>query len=79
MMRACPHHELEKWLIIHTLYKGLLYNMRMIIDIVAERALMNKAFIDAYALIDIMAQNHYQWEANALPLRKYNPRAVSMR
>lgn len=74
MMRACPHHGLEKWLIIHTLYKGLFYNMRMIIDIVAGRALMNKVFIDAYALIDIMAQNHYQWGSERAPVEKIQPK-----
>jgi len=31
-MRACPHHGLEQWLIIHTFYNGVLYNTRMTID-----------------------------------------------
>lgn len=33
MMRPCLHHGLEKWLISHTLYNGLLYNMRMTLDV----------------------------------------------
>jgi len=60
LMRACSHHSLEKWLIIHTFYNGLLYNTRMTIDVVAGGALMNKPFHDAYSLIEDMTQNHYQ-------------------
>lgn len=33
MMWLCPHHDVEKWLITHTLYNGLLYNTRMTIDV----------------------------------------------
>jgi len=25
MLRLCPHHGLEKWLIVHTFYNGLSY------------------------------------------------------
>ncbi|XP_058764753.1 uncharacterized protein LOC131638223 [Vicia villosa] len=61
ILRLCPHHGLEEWLIIHTFYIGLLYNMRLTIDAAAGGALMDKAYADAYALIESMAQNHYQW------------------
>ena len=61
MMRLCPHHDLEKWLIIHTFYNGLLYNTRVIIDVAASGALMDKPFNEAHHLIENVAQNHYQW------------------
>ena len=61
MLRLCPHHGLEKWLIVHTFYNGLLYTTKMIVDAVAGGALMNKNYTAAYALIEDMAQNHYQW------------------
>ena len=61
MLRLCPHHVLEKWLIIHTFYNGLLYTTRIYVDATAGGALMNKTYIEAYALIENMAQNHYQW------------------
>jgi len=60
-LRLCPHHGLEKWLIVHTFYNGLSYTTKMTVDAAADRALMNKNYIDAYALIEDMAQNHYQW------------------
>ena len=61
MLRLCPHHGLEKWLIVHTFYNGLLYATKMSVDAAAGGALMNKNFTETYALIEDMAQNHYQW------------------
>src|ERR1051325_7098209 len=45
MLRLCPHHGLEEWLIIHTFYNGLLYNTRLTIDAAAGGALMNKPYV----------------------------------
>ena len=61
MLRLFPHHGLEKWLIIHTFYNGLLYTTKMIVDAAAGGALMNKTYTATYAFIENMAQNHYQW------------------
>jgi len=70
LMRACPHHGLEQWLIIHTFYNGVLYNTRMTIDVAAGGALMDKPFKEAYELIENMAQNYYQWGRERTPLEK---------
>jgi len=61
MLRLFPHHGLEKWLIVHTFYNGLSYTTKMIVDVTAGGALMNKNYTTTYALIEDMAQNHYQW------------------
>jgi len=61
MLRLCPHHGLEKLLIVHTLYNGLLYTKKMTVDAAAGGALINKNYTTTYALIEDMAQNHYQW------------------
>jgi hypothetical protein len=58
LLRACPHHGLENWLIIQTFYNGLHYNTKMTIDAAAGGALMNKPYPKASALIEDMAQNH---------------------
>jgi len=60
IVRLCPHHGIEKWLIIHTFYNGLLYIIRIYVDAAAGGVLMNKTYTAAYALIENMAQNHYQ-------------------
>ena len=70
LLRACPHHGLEKWLIIHTFYNGLHYNTKMSIDAAAGGALMNKPYPEACALIEDMAQNHYQWGAERATVEK---------
>jgi len=59
LMRVCPHHGLEKWLIIHTFYNGSIYNTRMTIDGASGRVLINKPFNDLYGLIENMTQKHY--------------------
>jgi len=61
MLRICPHHGLEKWLIAHTFYNGLSYTTKVIVDPAAGGALMNENYTTTYALIKDMAQNHYQW------------------
>jgi len=61
MLRFCPHHGLEKWLIIHTFYNDLFYTIKVNVDAAAGGAMMNKTYTGAYALIEDMAQNHYQW------------------
>ena len=55
MLRLCPHHGLEKWLIVHTFYNGLSYTTKMTVDAAAGGALMNKNCTKAYTLIEDMA------------------------
>ena len=61
LIRSCPHHGLEKWLIVQTFYNGLNYNTRLTIDAAAGGALMNRGVDEAYTLIEEMALNHNQW------------------
>lgn len=44
----------------------------MTIDVAADRALMNKPLNDVNALIENMAQNHYQWGVNTLLYKIHN-------
>jgi hypothetical protein len=66
IIRLCPHHGLEDWLVIHTFYNALLYNTKIFIDAAAGGTLMNKNFREAYVLIEDMAQNHYQWSGDEI-------------
>jgi hypothetical protein len=58
MLRLCPHHGLEKWLIVHTFYNDLSYTTKMTIDAAAGGVLLNKTIMEAYTLIEDMPQNH---------------------
>lgn len=70
MIRLCPYHGLEKWLIIHTFDNGMLYNTRMAINAAVGSALMDKLFNEAYHLIRNMAHNHYQWGTECAKVEK---------
>ncbi|XP_058761643.1 uncharacterized protein LOC131635058 [Vicia villosa] len=70
MLRLCPHHGLEPWLIIHTFYGGLLYNTKLSLDAAAGGALMDKPYNESYQLIENMAQNHYQWGGERASVEK---------
>jgi len=61
MLRLCPHHGLEKWLTIHTLYNGLTCMTNITVDAAAGGALMNKDFTIAYAFLEDMSLNEYHW------------------
>jgi len=61
MLKLFPYHGIEKWLIVHTFYNGLSYTTKMTVDAAVGGALMNKNYTEAHALIEDMAQNHYQW------------------
>jgi hypothetical protein len=46
---------------MHTFYNGLSYSTKIFVDAAAGGALMNKDFTTAYALIEDMALNLFQW------------------
>lgn len=57
----CPFHGLEKWIIIHTFYNGLLYSTRMTLDVASSGALMNSSQDVTYNFIEEMDINHHSW------------------
>ncbi|XP_074570572.1 uncharacterized protein LOC141827240 [Curcuma longa] len=61
MLRQCPHHGLEKWLVIHTFYNRINYQTKVYLDSAAGGALMNKILEEAKDLIESVALNHHQW------------------
>lgn len=75
MMRLCPHHGLEEWLIIHTFYNGLLYITKMNLSVAVGGALMDKPYDEAYELIENMAQNHFQWGGERAAAKKSTPKS----
>ncbi|XP_042401007.1 uncharacterized protein LOC121991043 [Zingiber officinale] len=61
MLRQCPHHGLEKWLVLHTFYNGINYHTKLSLDSAARGVLMNKSLDEAEDIIENVAQNHHQW------------------
>jgi len=61
LLRLCPHHSLQCWMIIQTFYNGVTQFVRSTIDAVPGGTLMNKTEDEAYTLIEEMTLNNFQW------------------
>jgi len=63
LLRLCPHHGLQKWMVVQTFYNGVTRLVRSMIDAAAGGALMSKTEEEAYNLIQEMRLNNYQWSS----------------
>ncbi|KAI4299964.1 hypothetical protein L6164_033385 [Bauhinia variegata] len=70
LLHLCPHHGLERWLVLHTFYNGLNYNTKLTVDVATGHALMNKRLDKAYELIEDVALNHCQWSNERGPSKE---------
>ncbi|XP_062106297.1 uncharacterized protein LOC133817724 [Humulus lupulus] len=61
LLRKCPHHGIEQWMLVHNFYNELCDTTRTIIDVAAGGAFMNKSANEAYELQEDMATNNHQW------------------
>jgi len=61
LLRLCPHHGLQKWMVVQTFYNRVTQPVRSMIDAAAGGTLMSKTEEEAYNLIEEMALNNYQW------------------
>ena len=69
-LRKVPNHGLPEWLEIEFFYKGLIQSTRNMIDTAAGGSLMEKMRDDAYALLDELASNSYQWGSDRTTTKK---------
>jgi len=61
LLYLCPHHGLQRWMIIQAFYKSVTQSVRSTIDAVAGGTLMSKTEDEAYNLIEETALNNFQW------------------
>ena len=61
LIRMCPNHGQEQWLILQTFYKGLTSQTRAFVDSAAGGGIMNKTLDEATALIESMASHNFSW------------------
>jgi len=61
VLRLCPCHGLQRWMIVQAFYNGVAQLVRSTIDVVAASTFMNTMEDEAYNLIEEMALNNYQW------------------
>ncbi|KAL5568444.1 hypothetical protein UlMin_025019 [Ulmus minor] len=67
LLRRCPRHGIPFWIQMETFYKGLNAQTRTIVDAASNGALMSKTYNEAYALLERMASNNYQWPTERVP------------
>ncbi|XP_062078458.1 uncharacterized protein LOC133782950 [Humulus lupulus] len=70
LLRKCPHHGIEKWMLVHIFYNGLCGITRTIIDAAFGGAFMSKSANEAYDLLEEMAMNNYQWPSERETTKK---------
>ncbi|KAL5541145.1 hypothetical protein UlMin_044362 [Ulmus minor] len=70
LLRRCPHHGIPFWIQMETFYNGLNAQTRTIVDVASNGALMSKTYNEAYALLERMASNNYQWPTKRVPARR---------
>lgn len=60
LLRLCPHHSLQHWMIIQAFYNGMAHCVWSTIDAAARGTLVNKTDDEAYNLIQEMTLNNFQ-------------------
>ncbi|XP_022883666.1 uncharacterized protein LOC111400483 [Olea europaea var. sylvestris] len=70
LLRRCPQHGFQKWVQIEIFYNGLNGQTRIMVDAAAGGILMAKIAEAAYALLDDIATNSYQWPSERSGVKK---------
>jgi len=60
LLGLCPHHGLQKWMVVQTFYNGVTQLVRSMIDAATGGTLMCNMEAEAFNLIEEMALNNYQ-------------------
>ncbi|KAH9770018.1 hypothetical protein KPL71_012225 [Citrus sinensis] len=61
LLRRCPHHGIPCCIQLKTFYNGLNPSTRLMVDASANGALLSKSYIEAYEILEGIANNNYQW------------------
>jgi len=60
----CPHHGLQRWMIVQAFYNVVTQSMRSTIDVATRGTLMGKIEDEAYNLTQEMALDNFQRSIN---------------
>ncbi|KAH9800698.1 hypothetical protein KPL71_000768 [Citrus sinensis] len=67
LLRRCPHHGIPCCIQLETFYNGLNPSTRLMVDASANGALLSKSYIEAYEILERIANNNYQWPSVRQP------------
>ena len=61
LLRRCPHYGNPCRIQLETFYNGLNPSTRLMVDALANRALLSKSYNETYEILVKIANNNYQW------------------
>ena len=59
LLRRCPHHGIPCCIQLETFYNGLNPSTRLMMDALANGALLSKSYTEAYEILERIANNNY--------------------
>ena len=59
LLKRCPHHGIPCCIQLETFYNGLNPSTGLLVDILANGALLSKSYNEAYEILAIIANNNY--------------------
>ncbi|XP_063941512.1 uncharacterized protein LOC135149663 [Daucus carota subsp. sativus] len=61
LLRKCPHHGYEEWMVLSTFYGALNSDIRLSLDVAAGGNFKKAPVTQAKALLEELASNNYAW------------------
>ncbi|XP_061366894.1 uncharacterized protein LOC133310023 [Gastrolobium bilobum] len=61
LLRKCPNHGIPEWIQMETFYNGLNGPTKGMVDASSGGAILEKTYTEAYAILERMEVNNYQW------------------
>ncbi|KAH9770116.1 hypothetical protein KPL71_012262 [Citrus sinensis] len=74
LLRKCPHHGIPCCIQLETFYNGLNLSTRLMVNALANGALLSKSYTEAYEILERIANNNYQWPSARQPTAKGSAR-----
>ena len=72
VVRNCPNHGMEEWLVLHLFYNALNPMSKSMLDIAAGGTFMGKDIALTTKLLNDMQDNHSQWHVERSSSKKVN-------
>ena len=78
LLTMCPDHGFVKWLLVQIFYNEFNYNTRILVDVAAGGALMNKSIDKTYDLFEDIAFSYYERSIEKSTQKKFQANMMLM-
>ena len=65
LLAQCPHHGIEKWRLCQSLYDGLDYSTKTLLESMCQGGFLGKNETEGWALYEDLADKTIQWQPNS--------------